>query len=145
MQHRDKIILEKITSEIDIALNIMGNTAFAEFENSEILKRSICMTVINIGELVKNISADFRLEHNEIPWKDIAGFRDMAAHKYRTLDMIDVYDTVINDFPKLKSNILKILQDTQNRKSSLEEQIKAAETRQTQSIQQKEKNTGLER
>ena len=40
---------------------------------------------------------------------DIAGFRDIAAHKYGTLDMTDVYDTVTNDFPALKSSISKLL------------------------------------
>lgn len=66
------------------------------------------MTVINIGELVKSLSSEFRLEHNNVPWKAIAGFRDIAAHKYQTLHMEDVYYTVINDFPPLKDYIKDI-------------------------------------
>ncbi len=109
MQRKDRVILNKIIEELDIVINAMHNKTFETFDSDELFKRGICMTVINVGELVKNLSAEFRLEYNEIPWKAIAGFRDIAAHKYRTLDMNDVYDTVTNDFPALKESILNIL------------------------------------
>ena len=67
------------------------------------------MTVINIGELVKNLTDKTRLSNPQIPWKAIAGFRDIAAHKYQTLHMEDVYETVREDFPSLKKNIKEIL------------------------------------
>lgn len=109
MQHKDEIILEKIIDEINIALDAMKDRDFNSFDADELFKRGICMTVINIGELVKNLSPELRVENNHIPWKAIAGFRDMAAHKYGTLVMSDVYDTVTNDFPSLKENITDIL------------------------------------
>ena len=80
MQHRDKVLLEKIISEIDIAARIMGTKSQAEFLADEILKRAIGMTVINI-----------------------------TAHKYQTLRMEDVYMTVRKDFPKLRENLAMIL------------------------------------
>lgn len=105
MQHRDSVILSKILSEIDIALDMIHNIDFEQFNENEILKRAVCMTVINIGELVKSISSELRLQYKSIPWKAIAGFRDIAAHKYQTLHMEDVYKTVIDDFPELRKNI----------------------------------------
>lgn len=47
------------------------------------------------------------MEHRE--WKAIAGFRDIAAHKYQTLRMEDLYETVAADFPLLKEQIEQIL------------------------------------
>ncbi len=67
------------------------------------------MTAINIGELVKNISSECRENNSHIPWKSIAGFRDIVAHKYGSLRMEDVYTTVVNDFPTLKKQILEII------------------------------------
>ncbi len=109
MQHRDKIILTKISDELSLALDMLQGVEFDVFDKSEIVKRAICMTVINIGELVKNLSDQLRKEHGHIPWKFIAGFRDVAAHKYQTLKMKDVYKTVIEDFPELKKSIGEIL------------------------------------
>lgn len=73
------------------------------------MKRAIGMTVINIGELVKNVTDELREEHKEVPWKQVAGFRDITAHKYQTLRMEDVYMTVRKDFPKLRENLAMIL------------------------------------
>ena len=109
MEHRDTIILKKVMSEISIAQKMLGEISYTEFESNELLKRAICMTVINIGELVKNLSDEFRLNHRYVPWKEIAGFRDIAAHKYQTLRMEDVYETVTVDFPTLYSQLEDIL------------------------------------
>lgn len=109
MSHRDTAILKKILSEINIAFEMLGDTDLNAFLNDEKLKRAVGMTVINIGELVKNISEETRLAHKEIPWKAVAGMRDIATHKYLTLRMEDVYNTVAMDFPGLKKQITAII------------------------------------
>ena len=81
------------------------------FLADEKLKRAVGMTVINIGELVKNMSEELRLSHKDVPWKAIAGMRDIAAHKYQTLRMEDIYNTVTMDLPDLKEKINVILSD----------------------------------
>lgn len=105
MQHRDSIVLKKIMSEIDIAKDMMDGSSLEEFLNDEKLKRAVSMTVINIGELIKNLTDEFRNKYNGIPWKDIAGFRDVTAHKYQTLRMEDVYNTAVTELPDLKEQI----------------------------------------
>lgn len=109
MQHRDKIILIKICSEIDLAIEFMENFTPEEFLSDEKTKHAVGMTSINIGELTKNLSAEFREEYSQIAWKNSAKFRDIVAHKYETLNMSDVYKTVKEDFPKFKNQILEIL------------------------------------
>ena len=47
----------------------------------------------------------------QVPWKAIAGFRDIAAHKYQTLRMEDVYATVSDDFPSLRTMLEAILEN----------------------------------
>ena len=109
MLRRDKITLSKIIDEINVAVTMMGESDFRSFDADEMKKRAICMTAINIGELVKNLSSECRLTNNNVPWKLVAGFRDIAAHKYSSLRMKDVYTTVVNDFPILKDQISEVL------------------------------------
>ncbi len=109
MERRDRIILQKVISEIGVAQNMMGGCTLEQFKQNEMLMRAVGMTVINIGELVKNLTDEIRLAYPHIPWKAIAGFRDIAAHKYQTLRMEDVYETVVTDFPSLKEQIEEIL------------------------------------
>lgn len=105
MERRDRVILEKVISEIDIAQGMMADCSLEKFQQNEMLMRAVGMTVINIGELVKNLSDDCRRSNRQIPWKAIAGFRDIAAHKYQTLRMDDVYETVTADFPELRERL----------------------------------------
>lgn len=109
MQHRDETIICKVISEINIGCDMLGTSSLDEFINDEKLKRAVSMTVINIGELIKNITDDTRNEYPQIPWKAIAGMRDIAAHKYQTLRMEDVYNTVCIDFPILKKQLNELI------------------------------------
>ncbi len=111
MLHRDFITLSKIVEETQMAVKILGPISLEEFMTNEVIKRAVSMTVINIGELVKNLTPGFRFEHSDIPWKDIAGFRDIAAHKYKTLDMRLVYNTVRIDIPDLENGIIQMLKE----------------------------------
>ena len=110
MRRRDKIILQKICSEIDLALKFIGDKKLEEFLADELLKHAVGMSAINIGELTKHLSAELRQNYPEISWKKAAGFRDVVAHKYETLNMEDVYKTITEDFPELKTQIEKILE-----------------------------------
>ena len=111
MSRRDKVVLQKVISEINIGAEMIGDTTLEQFNADEKLKCAICMTVINIGELIKNITDDTRKKYAQIPWKAIAGMRDLTAHKYQTLKMEDVYDTVKTDFPELKVELEKVLNE----------------------------------
>ena len=112
MEHRDEILLKKVLSEIRVAKQMLGDADESRFMQNEMMKRAVCMTVINIGELVKGLTEACRLSHPEVAWKEIAGFRDIAAHKYQSLRMEDVYVTVKEDFPVLMKQVQKILKDT---------------------------------
>ncbi len=109
MQHRDKIILQKIINAVEVGLKVFNNISLENFLNDDEMKLSMSMTIIRIGELVKNLSEEIREKNRQIEWKAIAGFRDIVAHKYDTLRMRDVYDTIKNELPELKSEIQKII------------------------------------
>ena len=111
MSRKDKVILQKVISEIDVGTDMLGDASFEEFVYDEKLKRALCMTVINIGELIKNVNEDIRIKYPAIPWKAIAGMRDLAAHKYQTLRMEEVFKTVKDDFPELRIELENILNE----------------------------------
>ncbi len=110
MRHRDRITLEKIISNIDVAQEFIKDTSQEEFLNSEVLKRASAMTAIQIGELVKNLTMEFRAANPQVAWRDIAGFRDIAAHRYETIRMDDLYIVIKGEFLEIKTQIEKILE-----------------------------------
>ncbi len=109
MNNRDYQIIKKILSEIDIIEQLIEGFNMEQFIVDEKTKRACCMTLINIGELVKNLTDEFRETYKYIPWRGISGMRDITAHKYQTLKMGDVWYTIEKEIPILKVEIKKLL------------------------------------
>jgi len=64
-----------------------------------------------IGEAVKNMDEDFRDKYPQIPWKKIAGMRDIIAHEYFGVRLDRIWDTVRKDLPDLKNKIRIIMEE----------------------------------
>ena len=109
MVKRDGIFLEKILEEVIVAVDLIKGLDYPAFENNEMAKRAVCMTLINIGELAKGLSSDFRQSNTDIPWRSIIGLRDIAAHKYKSLRMDFVWEVATQDIPMLQNQIINIL------------------------------------
>lgn len=111
MNIRDQQICDKLYSEIAILKEMMNGVSREAFLADERTSRAVCMTLINIGELVKNITPELREAHPDIPWRAISGMRDITAHKYQTLRMEDVYSTCIEDIPVFEAQLKTLVQE----------------------------------
>lgn len=60
-----------------------------------------------IGEAAKRLSLDFKSKFPNIPWKEIAGFRDKAIHDYASLNAAIVWETIERDLAQLKKTLSK--------------------------------------
>lgn len=109
MSRRDRQIVEKILSEIAVAGDLLKDVSLEDFVCDERTVRAVCMTLINIGELVKNLTPELKDAHREIPWRAISGMRDITAHKYQTHRKEDVYSTCVDDIPIFEKQLKKLV------------------------------------
>ncbi len=64
-----------------------------------------------IGEATKRLSNPLKDSYPNIPWRNIAGLRDVLIHDYMGVDLESVWNVVENDLPPLKEQLRIILTD----------------------------------
>ncbi|AKB75315.1 hypothetical protein MSLAZ_2054 [Methanosarcina lacustris Z-7289] len=84
---------------------------FEEFSKDTKTIYAVVRALEIIGEATKNLPDSLRSNHPDVPWKDMAGFRDKVVHGYFGVDLEVVWDTAVEDAPYLKSLIIKILDE----------------------------------
>lgn len=67
-----------------------------------------------IGEAVKNIPLEFRDKHRDIPWKKIAGMRDVLINEYFGVNLMRAWKAAKEDISDLKPKIIGIREDMEN-------------------------------
>lgn len=80
------------------------------FENDELIQVWIIHHLQIIGEASASMSESFITQYSEVPWQDIADFRNILVHEYFRVDIDIVWLIVEHELPKLKSDIERILQ-----------------------------------
>ena len=80
----------------------------ASFKEDKLRQNAIIRSLEVIGEAVKNIPIAFREKHSQIPWRKIAGFRDVIIHAYFGMNLERIWSIIKDDLPILKKQIKEI-------------------------------------
>jgi uncharacterized protein with HEPN domain len=83
------------------------------FMQTRMIQDAVIRNFEVIGEATKRLSPKFRVKYSEVPWRRIAGLRDVLIHDYLRVDLNEVWGIIVNDLPNLKTAINNIIQDLQ--------------------------------
>jgi uncharacterized protein with HEPN domain len=72
-------------------------------------KCAILYQVIVLVYATKRLSPEFCSQHPEIPWKDMAGMRDILDHQYDRINFNTLWDMIQQDIPRLLSLLEPLL------------------------------------
>ena len=106
--------LEDILRYAEKAQRFVADTPSLEaFAEDEMRVMATIRALEVIGEAVKHIPSSLRRKHPEIPWREIAGMRNILIHGYYDVSIEIVWKTVHQDLAPLREAILTILQSGQ--------------------------------
>ncbi|NOQ32095.1 MAG: DUF86 domain-containing protein [Helicobacteraceae bacterium] len=96
--------------------DIKSSDDFLEDEQSLILLDSICMQLIAIGQGVKDIdkltNKKLFVNYATVPWRNIAGIRDILSHNYFNLNAETVFGILGENIDNLITILEKIKEDS---------------------------------
>jgi len=79
------------------------------FLEDELVQDAVLRNFEVIGEAAKRLDEVYRASHPEIPWRAIAGLRDVLIHQYEGVELERVWAIVEKDLPGLKQSIAGLL------------------------------------
>ena len=106
----DAIYLEHIYERIQ-RIEACAEEGRDTFDQSPILQDAILRNFEVIGEAVKQLSSGLRDRHPEVPWRRVAGFRDVLIHNYMGVDLDEVWNVIEKDLPGLKRSVKAMLEE----------------------------------
>ncbi len=81
------------------------------FMSEPMIQDAVMRNLEIIGEAVKKLSTEFRLERPQVPWSRIAGMRDVLIHEYFGVKLEVVWKTIKKRLPEVKPLIKEVLEE----------------------------------
>lgn len=101
MPNRDLVYLLDILEAARLVRTFVEDIDEDMFEQ-DLMRQSAVMRQIEVmGEATKRLSEEFRTNHPTIPWRSIAGMRDILIHAYDHVDLNEVWNAATVAVPAL--------------------------------------------
>lgn len=108
MRKEPKVYLEHILQSITFIETYIDGISKDEFLLSHEKQDLVTRRLEIIGEAVRQLPEEFKLQHPTIKWRDIGDMRNVLIHVYFDIDYTIVWRTVTEMIPQLKKQIENI-------------------------------------
>ena len=114
MKRDYKLRIQDILESIVAIESYITNKNEDDFYNNRLIQDAVIRRLEIIGEATKNIPEKVRTKYPDIPWKKMAGLRDVAIHSYVDLVVKRVWNTIVKELPKTKKLIELVIKDLES-------------------------------
>jgi len=102
---RTRVVLQHILEDLQDIRIFIGELSQDQFRLNSLVKKAVVMSLVNIGELSRELPDSVKERHMHIPWASIVGLRNRAAHGYHVLDPEVVWTIAKNDLAPLEDAV----------------------------------------
>jgi uncharacterized protein with HEPN domain len=98
---RDKQSLLDVIIAVRQVLKYGQDLDRLKLENNDEKQAAILYRLVVIGEATKRLSLTFREQNPDIPWRQMAGLRDVVVHEYDGLNLDILWNIVSINLPEI--------------------------------------------
>jgi len=110
---RDLTSLQDIVAAIELVAKFTQGVDHDNFDESLLIQSAVVRQIEIIGEATKRLSEEFRQKYTDIPWRQMAGMRDILIHAYDSIDPDEVWNVATRDLPRICTQIKAIIADVE--------------------------------
>lgn len=106
-----RLYLEDILHAIESIQAFVAGMSLEGFRQDDKTSSAVFRKFEIIGEAAKHIPEGIRQKYPQVPWREMARMRDRLIHGYFGIDHQEVWRTIGEELPALKSHMQEILED----------------------------------
>jgi uncharacterized protein with HEPN domain len=112
MKNRDyRMFLEDILQSIAKIQNYLSGLSYDDFIQNGLVFDAVIRNLEVIGEATRHIPEDIKNKYTEIPWRRMAGLRNILIHEYFGLDESIVWEVATRNLPEVEPQIKNLLSE----------------------------------
>ena len=106
--------LTDICDALGKCMEFTEGMTFEQFKKDEKTAYAVIRALEIAGEAAKNVPDEWKADHPDIPWKEMAGMRDVLIHQYFGIDYSVIWKTISQDIKQIFPLFQKMLEDAGN-------------------------------
>ena len=108
---KDRGRLEHMLAAIENVEEFTKDISLDDFVKSKVLFFAVVKNIEIVGEATYMLTKEYKQSHHSVPWLVIEKMRHVLVHGYYTISPEKVWETVQEDIPLLKEQIVALLND----------------------------------
>ena len=103
----DRVLIAHMRDCLDRILEYT-NAERSRFETSRLVQDAVIRNLQTLAESSQRLSIEIKGTEPQIPWRELAGFRNVIVHGYLGVDLAAVWLVVEQDLPALSEAVHRI-------------------------------------
>ena len=100
----DRVLLAHMRDCLD-RITDYTDTDRSRFDTSRLVQDAVIRNLQTLTESSQRLSSEIRATEPQIPWRELAGFRNVIVHGYLGVDLVAVWLVVEQDLPPLSEAV----------------------------------------